>query len=210
MFLLCHCRCHNHPEFPFNYDARHPYVNRGKGKRCRNPYGTPPRYDFLDPNCPFPIDEYDHRTMPPYAQESCSICKKRPLTEEETRVQEIHKERSEKVTEPRSVSNSAPNAHERAPSQAINLTPNTYHGRRDEADHRLPKIWVNGYIRVILMTENGPLKDVPKKFSGKFQVPLTLEDNENKLILEETDSKDKHICCSSNKEAVKRNSLPPN
>lgn len=35
-------------------------MNRGKWKRCRNPYGTPPRYDYLDPYYSFPTNEYDN------------------------------------------------------------------------------------------------------------------------------------------------------
>lgn len=61
--------CQNHPEFPFFYDARRPDVNRGKWKRSRNPYGTPPRYDYLDPNTAFPVNEYDNQKTHKRAQE---------------------------------------------------------------------------------------------------------------------------------------------
>uniref|UniRef100_A0A0P4WES0 NADP-dependent oxidoreductase domain-containing protein n=1 Tax=Scylla olivacea TaxID=85551 RepID=A0A0P4WES0_SCYOL len=217
--------CQNHPEFPFSYDARHPDVNPGKWKRSRNLLGTPPRYDFLDPNCPFPINEYDYRRLPshppqPYVTSSktpLSITEentpnvsslKRPfcLIEGEAKNQEAHKKQNEKVTIQRSVCNLVSLVHEESPSQGTNMTPNIHLGQRDEADNTLPKIWAKGYISLTLTTEKGLFKDVPTHFSGEFQVPLKPEGSVKKDMPEETDYEDEHI----GTEAVKGNHPLPN
>ncbi|MPC55255.1 hypothetical protein E2C01_049187 [Portunus trituberculatus] len=219
-YLCCHYRCQNHPEFPFSYDARHTDVNPGKWKRSRNLLGTPPRYDFLDPNCPFPINEYDHRRLPSHPPQPYTTSNKRSLsdieentpevsspkrhlflTEGEEKNEEAQKKQNESVAIQRPVCNVVSLIHEESPSLGINVTPDSHLGQRDEADNTLPKIWAKGYITLTLTTENDPLKNAPTNLSGEFQVPLQVEGIVKKDIPEETGNEEEH----GGTEAVKRN-----
>lgn len=216
--------CQNHPEFPFSYDARHPDVNPGKWKRSRTLLGTPPRYDYLDSNCPFPINEYDYRRLPsrpphPYitrSKRSLSITEENApnvsspkrqfsLTKREAKNQ-AQKKQSEKVTIQQSACKVVSLVHEESPSQGTNATLNIHLGQKDEADNTLPKIWATGHISLTLTAESGLLKDVPTNFSGEFQVPLKPEGNVKKDIPEEADCDEEH----RSTEAIKENHpLPP-
>ena len=136
-------------------------MNPGRWKRSRNLLGTPPRYDFLDPNCPFPINEYDYRRLPskppqPYVtsnKRSLTITEentpdvsspKRPLCQtEEEQNQEAHRKQNDIVA----VCNVVSFVHEESPSLGANETPTLGNlGQRDEPDDTPPKIWAKGYI----------------------------------------------------------------
>lgn len=187
-------------------------MNRGKWKRSRNPYGSPPRYDFLNHSCPFPAREYDSQRTSIEAKDIPHIAvvrlyphnKKENDDQQNTNSESSHgnyqtdmEQNTNSTTSLAEENNdeeeSEHNTHKQptslvevVPPNAFRETDNVCYIKNAETQTQ-PQRLARGHITLTLRTEDVVLKDLLSQYHVELDVPLQPTNDVKEILNQEQD-----------------------